>query len=60
MSKIEKLTVENKKFLAANNLTLNDVAIFFEMKPVTLRNSTAKNKFVTALRRFQNHYFLRN
>ena len=52
MSKIEKLTDENKEFLSEQNLKLKDVAVFFDMKELTLINSTAKNRYVNALRLF--------
>lgn len=52
MSKIVKLTEENKAFLSERNLRLKDVALFFEMKELTLINSTAKNRYVNALRLF--------
>lgn len=55
MAKIPKLTIDNKLFLSENDLILDDVAEFYEMKPLTLRNSTAKNKFLNALRRYENH-----
>lgn len=54
MSKIKKLTQENKEFLSKHNLKLKDVAMFFDMKEATLINSTAKNRYVNALRLFHN------
>lgn len=53
--KIPRLTEENKLFLSKNNLTLKDVAFFFKIKPVTLRNSTAKNTKIDALRAYEKH-----
>lgn len=52
MAKIPKLTEENKAFLSERNLKLKDVAFFFDMKELTLINSTAKNRYVNALRLF--------
>ena len=50
--KIKKLTEENKAFLSARNLKLKDVAVFFDMTELSLINSTAKNRYVNALRLF--------
>ena len=57
MSKYKKiipLSPSNEIFLKYRKLTLKDVADFFNMKPVTLRNSTAKNRYIDALRKYQN------
>jgi|14_taG_2_1085336.scaffolds.fasta_scaffold255926_1 phage portal protein BeeE len=52
MSKIEKLNKQNKTFLKQRNLKLKNVALFFGIKETTLLNSTAKNRYVNALRLF--------
>ena len=52
MGKIEKLTQQNKDFLSVKNIRLKDVAMFFNMKESALINSTAKNRYVNALRLF--------
>lgn len=52
MSKIKPLSEENKAFLSERNLKLKDVAEFFDMKELTLINSTAKNRYVNAFRLF--------
>lgn len=49
MSKIPELTDENKRFMKRVNITLEDIARYFDMKPITLRNSTAKNRYIEAL-----------
>lgn len=67
MAKVKKLTEENKKFLNQQDLKLKDVADFFGMNEMSLINSTAKNRYVTALRLFheveiqtENNYSLKN
>ena len=52
MSKIQKLNKQNKAFLKQRNLKLKNVALFFGIKETTLLNSTAKNRYVNALRLF--------
>ena len=42
-------------FLKENNLLLKDVAKFFEMSADSFRNSTAKDRYITALKRYDQH-----
>lgn len=44
-----------KQFLKEQNLSLKDVARFFEMGEPSLRNSTAKDRYITALKRYDEH-----
>lgn len=46
------LTKENAKFLSERGLKLSDIAEMLNMKPQSLRMSTAKNRYINLLRAF--------
>ena len=48
----EPLSDENSIFLKERGLKLSEVAKMIDMKPQTLRMSTAKNKYIKLLRAF--------
>lgn len=48
--KVPKVTEENRAFLNERNLKILDVAAFYNMKPHNFTTSTAKNKYISALR----------
>ena len=49
------MIAENKAFLKEQRLKIKDVAAFFSMSEDSLRNSTAKDRYITAIRRYDEY-----
>ena len=54
MSKVLKLTEQQKQFLKRNNLTLKQVSKFFGIVDIN-KSRAAKHKYINALMAFESH-----